>query len=313
MKNVFRKKPRKQPRFPAQAMPFSGVPAYWFQSGMAFAEMQRSAFIPFDKNFMEICIIPKTVPERDPVDRKVTVNQIPDHILHFVFHDQLLRCHSKIFFDGPAHMFGRISGQFEDPVNPPAEILRFLHLTAQLFQPLRTVIHTILLLQENFQNPEGQNPAGKTRLKTVHRIRMQSRFFPQRYEFLKVLFVQADGMQQVIRGQFARCQQPKAVLEQVFIYVAVENGEHFAFFRKKLMRVIRKDKSQIAGTKSFLISVDLMDHSAAFNQKKFKEVMFVPAITRMRWPVILMRKEKMIAPVGVDQFVFDRRCGRRSL
>lgn len=292
---------------------FSGVPAYRFQSGMIFSKMQRSAFIPFYENLVKISIIPEPVLERDPTDRQTAVDQIPDDIPHFVFHDQLLRRHSKIFSDGPAHMFRRIMCQFEDPVNSPAEIFRILHLIAKLFQPLRTAIHPILLLQENFQNPEGQNPAGKTRLKTVHGIRMQPRFFPQRYEFLKVPFVQADGMQQIIRGQFARSQQSKAVLEQLFIYVAVENGEHFAFFRQKLMRVIRQDKSQIAGRENFLISVDLMDHFTAFDQKKFKEIMFVPAITRMRWPVILMRKEKMIAPVGVDQFVFDRRCGRRSL
>ena len=92
---------------------------------MAFAEMQRGAFIPLYENPVKISIIPETVLERDPADRQIAVDQIPDDILHFVFHDQLLRRHSKIFFDGPAHMFRRITGQFEDPVNTAAEISGF--------------------------------------------------------------------------------------------------------------------------------------------------------------------------------------------
>ena len=35
---------------------------------MAFAEMQRSAFVSFYESLVKIGIIPKTVLERDPVD-----------------------------------------------------------------------------------------------------------------------------------------------------------------------------------------------------------------------------------------------------
>ena len=65
---------------------------------MDFTKMQRGAFIPLYENPVKISIIPETVLERDPADRQIAVDQIPDDILHFVFHDQLLGRHSKIFF-----------------------------------------------------------------------------------------------------------------------------------------------------------------------------------------------------------------------
>ena len=74
------------------------------------------------------------------------------------------------------------------------------------------------------------------------------------------------------------------------------------------MGVVRQDEPQVARVKDLLVPVDLMNDFPGFDQEKLIEIVVVPLVARMRRAVVLLRKEKMIFPIPMDQPVSDRFC-----